>query len=116
MRTTLTIAAFTIAAFLPTTGHAEAGAAGDAGDAGATSPSAAGAPAASGGTGGSGGIGGAAKGGSSGAPGPGISLPDPGTDDSNSCSFSTVHHHVGVFGTTLALGAAFLVLRRRRSH
>src|SRR3954469_15361121 len=34
MRNTLTVAAFTIAAFLPITGHA---AAGDAGDAGATS-------------------------------------------------------------------------------
>lgn len=113
MRATLTIAAFTIAAFLPTSGHAEAGDAGDGGDSGATSAPAAGAPAATGGTSGSAGTGGA-KGGSSGAPGPGINLPDPGTDDSNSCSFSAAHHPVGAFATTLALGAAFLTLRRRR--
>jgi hypothetical protein len=120
MRTTLTVAAFIIAGFLPNAGHA---AASDAGDAGASREAEGGTPSAgtSGNTASTGTAGTAAnagKGGASGAPPntPGISLPDPGTDESNSCTVAGPHGTVGVFGTTLALGAAFLMLRRRRAR
>ncbi len=115
MRITLTVAAFTIAAFLPTTGHAEAG---DAGDAGASSVSDAGAASEVGGSSAAGAGGSSAgKGGSSAGAGgrvPAVNLPDPGTDQTNSCSIAGPHAPLGVFGTTLALGAAFLTLRRKR--
>ena len=118
MRITLTAAAFTIVAFLPLNSHALAGDAGEAGatasDAGATSESHGG----SAGSAGSAGKGGAAGAGGAkaAATGPGPNLPDPGTDQTNSCSIGGPHGQWGVFGTTLALGAAFLTLRRRRSH
>ena len=122
MRITLTLAAFTIAAFLPITSHAEAG---EAGDAGAIGVSDAGAPAeaqggSTGGTAGSSGAAGSAgKGGSSGAapaPGPGPSLPDPGTEEPSACTIAGPQRQLGIFGTTLAFGAVVLTLRRRRAR
>jgi len=112
MRITLPVAAFTIAAFLPTTSHAQVG---DAGEAGATSAADAGAPgeAQGGAPGGSAGKGG--TGGSAGAPRvPAPNLPDPGTDTTNSCSFTGRPGSLGIFGATLTLGAAILVARRKR--
>ena len=123
MRITLAVAAFTIAAFQPITGHA---AVGDAGDAGATAGAEAGAPSvATGGSAGATGGSAGATGGSAGATGgvagaapnkPGISLPDPGTDDSNSCAIAGPRGQLGAFGTTLLLGAALLTFRRRRAR
>ena len=116
MRITLAVAAFTIAAFQPITGHA---AVGDAGDAGATAGAEAGAPSVA--TGGSAGATGGSAGPTGGAAGaapnkPGISLPDPGTDDSNSCAIAGPRGKLGAFGTTLLLGAALLAFRRRRAR
>ena len=116
MRNTFAAAAFTIAAFLPITGHA---AAGDAGDAGSTSEPEAGAPSVV--SGGSAGASGGSAGTTAGAAGappnkPGISLPDPGTDDSNSCAIAGPRGQLGAFGTTLLLGAALLTFRRRRAR
>ena len=122
MRITLAAAAFTTAAFLPTTSHAQPS---DAGEAGTSTTSDAGAPAevsggASGSLGAAGSAAAAGKGGTGGAaatpaPGPAPNLPDPGTDSSNSCSFSGPRGRLGVFGGTLLLGVTLLVLRRRRA-
>ena len=43
-------------------------------------------------------------------------LPDPGTDQSNSCSIGAPGGSWGLFATTVALGAALLTARRRRRH
>jgi hypothetical protein len=116
MRFTLSAAAFTIVAFYPLVSHALSG---DAGEAGASSD-AAGAAGASEAQGGKVGAGGASagKGGASGsggsAPVPAPNLPDPGTDQSNSCSMAGPRAPWNLFGTSLALGAACLMLRRRR--
>ena len=76
--------------------------AGAGGDAGSATPSA--------GTGGSSG-----SGGGGGKP-PAPNLPDPGTDQSNSCSIGGPGGNWGLFGTALALGATLLAVRRRRSR
>jgi hypothetical protein len=66
-------------------------------------------------TGGSGGKAGGNAAGSGGKP-PTPALPDPGTDQSNSCSMSAGHGQWGIFATTFALGAALFAIRRRRSR
>jgi hypothetical protein len=68
-----------------------------------------GASTATGGTAGGGGKGGGAPA-ASGAP----NLPDPGTAESDACSIGGPSGPLGIFGTTLALGAALLTVRRRR--
>lgn len=134
MRLTLTLAAFTIVAVHPLTSHAltaDAGAAGSSDAAGAagsdeeagaggtvsTATSSGGASAGKGGTGGTAGISG--TGGSSGAaaPKPAPNLPDPGTEQPGvSCSLAGPNAPWNLLGTSLALGAACLTLRRRRSR
>jgi len=80
-------------------GNELAGAAGEAGGA----------------TAGSGGKAGGGTAGGGGKP-PTPALPDPGTDQSNSCSLGAPGGKWGLFGTTLALGAALFTIRRRRSR
>jgi hypothetical protein len=108
MRFTIVGAAFAIAALLPISAHAaeggaggEAGALGEAGELGSvTAPS--------GGSAGS-----AGKGGAAGAT-PAPALHDPGTASTGvSCSIAGPNGDWGMFGTTVALGAAFWTLRRR---
>jgi MYXO-CTERM domain-containing protein len=55
------------------------------------------------------------RGAKGGAP-PAPNLPDPGTAESNACSMGGPSDRWGPFGTTLALGVAFLTTRRRRRH
>jgi len=98
----------------------EAGASGagepsEAGSSNTTAGASAGGNGGVGGSAGSGGQGGAAKGGAppaAGAP----NLPDPGTDQSNSCAIGGPSGSSGLFGTALALGAALFSLRRRRGR
>ncbi|HEX2671161.1 MAG TPA: vanadium-dependent haloperoxidase, partial [Polyangiaceae bacterium] len=66
-------------------------------------------------TGGSGGKGGGSSAGGGGKP-PTPALPDPGTDQSNSCSMGAPNGPRSLFGTALALGAALFTIRRRRSR
>ena len=127
MRLTLSVAAFTIVAFHPLTSRAlpgDAGAAGttDAGGAAGAVDLEAGAAGtadsapSSGGSAGKGGSGG--TGGSAGsAPKPAVNLPDPGTEQPGvSCSMAGPNAPWNLLGTSLALGAACLTLRRRRSR
>ena len=128
MRFTLAAAAFTLVALHPLRSHAQAsdaGAAGvgsDAAGSTATGNDAAGeageAPVSKGGSGGASSSGGASgnagKGGSGGAAP--VSAPDPGTDDTNACSVAGPNAPWNLFATSLALGAACLTLRRRRSR
>ena len=116
MRITLAAAAFTIAAFLPMTSHAEPSEAGTSSTSDAGAPTEALGGASSGaGSAGKGGTGGSA-GAAAPAPGPAPNLPDPGTDATNSCSFAGPHGHLGSFGSSLLLGAVVLSFRRRRAR
>ena len=68
----------------------------------------------SGSTGGTGGAGGSTAGAAGKPPVP--NLPDPGTDQSNSCAIRGPSRPWGLFGMTLTLSAALLTVRRRRSR
>ncbi|HYQ02010.1 MAG TPA: vanadium-dependent haloperoxidase [Polyangiaceae bacterium] len=94
-----------------TGGHPTGGSSSTGGDRGDDLGGAAGA------TGGASAAGGGSKGGASaagsGGKPPAPPLPDPGTDQTNSCSMSANGGHWGLFGTTLALCAALFTIRRR---